>query len=432
MSNRFAMEQWLLQEFDTPAMGGQMDPAGGQTPVADMNIQGKPAQDPNVTNQTNQMSPQPQKDNLDDDPQSPDMPQQNEPMDFETWRKKYMQESVKGDAEALIDLLNQVRDEKDLSAAQDTFISDNYNIQLLRSGPDGNIAKASKEIRGLVKERLDRNNPATSMVTYITEVLSSYPILNNIFIKMNGYGALKSDLHRKFIAALTGSVQLGIGGDNADLIYNTKEIGIYMSTRFNYRWGDFFLGNWALKEDDAERYLSEPELKRLKEGSPEEREVLRRRLVIESIASQFEQRAFIFQVTDEHGSIHSLGWDLATSLRSGYHDGRIVVRSKHNENSDAQITDTGEIVPLIDLKIYFVVETGDQDEDGMPAKEEIPFMENRSGALFLNGEQRTVKKAAAALPGMIYKETPYQGNPSDLKSLRRCIFSAFDMLMKQC
>ena len=287
--NQSLLNTWMLNEFDIPPMAGQGDPAGGQAPMSDPSQGGgNPMnQDPSIAQQPQGMAPKPkgQEDNPDEDPMSPDMPDQKGDMDFETWRKTYMKESVKGDPEKLTDMLLQVRDSEDLQPGQKTFVNDNYNIQLARG--DSSIMAASKEVRGLVKDRLDRNNPATSLVTYITEVLSQYPLLNNIFIKLDGYGAQKGDLHRKYIAALLGAVQVGIGGDVADIMYNTREgYGIYISTRFNSRWGDFFLGDWTLKEDDPERYLSEPELKRLKEGSPEEREVLRRRLVIESMAAK--------------------------------------------------------------------------------------------------------------------------------------------------
>jgi len=36
------------------------------------------------------------------------------------------------------------------------------------------------------------------------------------------------------------------------------------------------------------------------------------------------------------------------------------------------------------------------------------------------------------MQGTDFKETPYQGNPSDLKALKKCVYSAHDMLMRQC
>jgi hypothetical protein len=203
--------------------------------------------------------------------------------------------------------LNEVRDRDGLESYQRKFVEDNLNIQFLRQ--NSNIEKASREIRKLLKEQLDQNNPATSVVGHLVDVLATVPQLNNIFIKLNGYGNQKSDLHRKFIAALTGSVQVGSGANNADIIFNERQYSIMMSTRFNAEWGNVSIGNWSLKEDDPSRYLSEPELKRLAEGSPEEKDVLLRRVVVESLTDQFKQRAFVINVVGDDGTIYCLGCD---------------------------------------------------------------------------------------------------------------------------
>ena len=136
-------------------------------------------------------------------------------------------------------------------------------------------------MRKLLRDQLDRNNPSSSIVKHLITALQPFPVLNNIYIKLTGYGGQKGDLHRKFMAALTGSVQVGSGANNEDIIFNEKDYSVLISTRFNSRWGDVILGDWSLKEDDAKRYLSDSEQKRLQSGSPEERDVLRRRIVIE-------------------------------------------------------------------------------------------------------------------------------------------------------
>jgi len=243
---------------------------------------------------------------------------------------------------------------------------------------------------------------------------------------------LKGDLHRKFIAALTGSVQVGSGANTEDIVFNEREYSIMMSTRFNSEWGAINLGNWTLREDDPERYLAEPEQQRLKEGSPEEKEVLRRRVVVESIADQFKTRAFIINVVDEDGTVFSLGTDISNALKGAYKEGKLVVRTRHSDNSEAMITDDGEIIPFVDLNIYYVRETGEQDEEGMPETEEIEFLERRNGILFLKASKKTIKEASTVMPGMIFKETPYAGNPSDLRTLRRCVYSTHDLLLRQC
>jgi hypothetical protein len=96
------------------------------------------------------------------------------------------------------------------------------------------------------------------------------------------------------------------------------------------------------------------------------------------------------------------------------------------------ISDSGEVVPMVDLKIYFIKEAEGQDGDGNPEVEEIEFMERRNGMLFLTAGLVTIREASSAMQGTDFKEVPYQGNPSDLKTLKRCVYSAHDMLMRQC
>jgi hypothetical protein len=440
---KIILEDWLttLQEQDFPQISGQPDPAGMQAPGGNPTGGDQPGpsgqnsgmnpnqNDPNISNMQ-QTQDQAQGD-VNQDVQAPDMPEkEGEEDDFEVWKNKYFRESVKGDTNQLIDILNEQRNKDDLEPYQRKFIEDNFNVQLLRQ--NANIDKAAKEIRKNLKDQLDQNNPATSVVNHIYNTLSTAPMLNTIFVKMSGYGSLKGDLHRKFIASLTGSVQVGSGSNTEDIIYNEREYSVMMSTRFNSEWGAINLGNWCLKEDDPERYLSEPEQKRLQEGSPEEKEILRRRVVIESIADNFKTRAFIINVSAEDGTIYTLGLDLSNALKGAYKDGKLVVRTRHSDNSEAMIGDDGQIIPFIDLNVYYVKETGEQDEEGMPDTEEIEFIERRNGMLFLKAAYQTIKEAASVLPGCVFKETPYQGNPSDLKTLRRCVYSSSDLLLRQC
>lgn len=437
------LEDWLV-EFDIPAAAANgdspMGPPTGNPDFADTMANDNQMPDPNAANMDDQQIENPEEDpdqsqdapeDISQDPQVPDMPEDSsgEP-DFEVWKSNYFKESVKGNANDLIDLLSTVRDRDSLQPYQRKFVEDNYNIQLIRL--NSNVLEASKLIRKNIREQLDKNNPATSIVNHVSSVLDTMPHLNNTFIKMMGYSGNKGELHRKFIGALTGSVQVSSSPDKENLIFNEKEYSIKMATRLNSEWGDVTLGSWSLKEDDPERYLSEPELKRLSEGSPEERDVLRRRIVMESIAKQFEEQAFVINVVGDDGTIYYLGWDISNALRGAYTEGKLVIKTNDSENSEAMINDEGAIVPMVDLKIYFVKQTGEQGANGQPATEEIEFMSKKNGMLFLTAGLIVIKEAASAMQGTEFKEIPYQGNPSDLKSIRRCVYSAHDMLMRQC
>ncbi len=266
----------------------------------------------------------------------------------------------------------------------------------------------------------------------MTSVLEAMPLLNNVFIKCTGLYGMKGDPHRKFIAALTGSVQVGSGANTEDIIFNEREYSIRISTRMNARFGDVYLGDWSLRVDDPERYLTQPELKRLEDGSPEEKDVLRRRVVMESIAEMFDTRAFIINVVRTDGTIYTLGWDLATSLKAAYTEGKLVVRTLEDDNTEAMIDDDGAIIPFMDLKIMYTKETGGIDEEGRPETKEMEFMHRRKGQLYLTAQLPIIKEASTSFQGIVFKEMPWQGNPSDLIQLARCVPSTVEILMRNC
>lgn len=414
---------WLVSEEEMAATQAGMP--GSPPPPTDNNVANPapPKTDP---------APQQQQPNLPDvsqDPAAPDMPEPMEEQDFEQWKNTYFKETVKGDVNKLIDMIHQVRD-LDLDDYPWKFVEDNLQVCFLRQ--HANIDKASKEIRKLIKEELDQNNPGVSVVNHIINTLATMPELNNVFIKLKGLLSLKSDLHRKFLAAIIGGVQVGTGGNSEDVIYNEKDYSIKICARYNNKWGRVDLGNWSLREDDPERYLTEPEQRRLEEGSPEEKDVLRRRIVMESIAETFKKKAFIINVVGKDGTVYTLGWDLAGSLRGAYTEGKLVVRTISSENSEAMIDDQGAIIPYVDIKIKYVKETGGVDEQGKPVKEEHDFMERVDGMLFLTAQFNILKEAASSFQGIVLKETPYTGNPSDLRVLMRCVPGSSELLLRQC
>jgi hypothetical protein len=240
------------------------------------------------------------------DPSAPDMPSDKKTdQDFESWKNEFFKESVRGDINKMIEMIQQIRD-ANLEAYPRKFVEDNLQICFLRQ--NANIDKACKSIRNNIKQNLDQNNPSVSVVNHMFTTIQTMPELNNIFIKLKGLLGMKGDMHRKFIAGLIGAVQVGSGANNEDLIYNERDYSIRISTRFNDRWGKVDIGRWSMREDDPERYLTEPEQKRLDEGSPEEKEVLRHRVVLESIADNFKKRSFIINVVGQDGTINTLGF----------------------------------------------------------------------------------------------------------------------------
>ena len=450
MSDRINLEDWLdskkeewvytneIKRHKLKEQGYATGTNAGDTPagppMGDPNAPGTPPPggDPNVANPADEMGGPPQQEEEPDfssDPQHPDMPEEKKHLDFEQWKKEFLTLAIKGDIQEMKDAILTVRD-RNLDSYQRKFVEDNLQIIFLRE--HSNIDKASKEVKKSIKDNLDQNNPGTSVANYMVDVLDTMPLLNNVYIKLGGFYGLKADLHRKFIAALTGSIQVGSGGSVEDLIYNEKDFSIRISTRFNARFGDVYIGNWNLRTDDPERYLKPPELQRLEDGSPEEKDVLRRRVVMESIAETFKTRAFIINVVATDGTTYTVGWDIATALKAAYTDGKLVVRTNRDDGTEAMIDDDGAIISFVEMRIMYVKDTGEMDEDGKPYKKEIDFMVRRGGQLMLTATLQTIKEAASSFPGIVIRETPYQGNPSDLRVLQRCVPSVPDMIMKQC
>ena len=429
MKNNINLTSWLLKE-EFPV--GSSGPAAAAPPMGQPGTPG----DPMGAGMPDPMAGQPPMDqgppDISNDPQYPDMGEEEEDgseQDFETWKSGYIKESIKGDPYKLVQKIVKVR-EMELEPIQRKFVEDNLDINFLRQ--DANILQASNEVRKRIKKEFDRTHPATAVLSHIAGVLDERPMLNEIFIKLNGLGGGKMDQHRKFVGSLTGSVQVGNGGQNEDLIFEESDYSIRLSTRFNARWGDVNIGRWHLKEDDPERFLKEPELDRLEGGSPEEKDVLRRRVIIESISEAYRERAFIINVVGSDGTVYHLGWDLGNCLKAAFLEGKLVVRTSDNDNKEAFIDNEGSVVTIPHMGIYYIKEAESLNDSGKSELEEHEFMSHRDGMLFLTAPLDLVKEASVTLEGMLLKETLWQGNPSDLLKIQRCVPSSADMLLRRC
>lgn len=432
MANKINYLNWLrFNEADFPPAAGSPDVFAGGPPMNQPGSPGNPMGDPSLENPPVDMAvdPQSMQDDISDDPQYPDMPENQEDNEFEIWKIKYVKESIKGDPNVLIQKILNVRD-RELTPYQRKFVEDNLDINFLRQ--NSNILQASNEIRKLIKKDFDRTYPATAVLRHITTVLDQSPLLNEVYLKCAGLGDGKGGQHRKFIASLIGAVQVGFGGEEEDIIFEEQDYSIQISTRFNARWGDVNIGRWYLKEDDPERFLKHAEMDRLEGGSPEEKDVLRRRVVIESIAKKFLERAFVINVVGTDGTIYHLGWDIGNSLRSAYLDGKLVLRTIDNDNREAFIDQEGSIISIPSMSIYYVKESGEIDIRGKPLIDEVEFINYRDGCLYLSAQLDLIKESSMTLQGMFFKETLFQGNPTDVVRIMRCVCSSAELILKKC
>lgn len=422
--NWINFEDWLLQEQENPAPGP--DALTGSDPTS------LPPESDQKTTQLGVVQPQNPAEAPTpefEEPSSPDLPEKREASDFPNWKSKFFRESIKNDVNTLVNMINQIRD-ADLTTYQRKFVEDNLQICFLRQ--NANINKASGEMRKKIRDDLDTANPSTSIVNHFATVLSTMPELVNTFIKISGLYSNKADLHRKYIAALLGAIQVGSGGQQEDLVYNEKTFSMKISTRYNSKFGAVDLGRWTLQQDDPEKYLSDAELEKLDSGAPEEKKVLRHRVLLESVASYFEKRLFIVNVLADNGTVYFVGFDLANLLRSGYENGSFMVTTYQNDASEALFDVDGNIVTLMDMKIMFQKDTGDVDENGMPLKERAEFIARKDGILFMNATLDTLKEASGVVNGLNVKELPYNGNPSDLVNLIRCVPSSPELILRNC
>lgn len=428
------LNDWLIKEEDVlasapdPLAGGP--PSTSQPPgLSGGGAPGAPLQQPSPdSNPMNAPVPDMSKPTV-ADPISPDMPEEQEDVDFEQWKGRFFKESIKGDVNHLIEMINNVRN-TDLDTYPRKFVEDNLQVLFLRQ--NANIDKASQAIRKAIRDQLDQNNPSTTLIQNMFTTLQPMPELSNIFIKLLGLFSSKADMHRKYIGALLGAMQVGSGGNNEDIVFNQREYSIRISTRFNSKFGLIDIGRWCLTTNDPERYLSEPEQQRLEEGSPEEKEILRKRIILESIADNYKMRAFVVNVTAQDGTVYFVGLDFSNALRDAYTKGKLIVKTSVNENSEAMYDGDGNLVSLEDIKIMYEKDTGKLDEDGKPVMKEMEFIARKDGMLFLTANLEILKEASSSFTGMIVKEIPYVGNPSDIQNLVRCTANAPEIILRQC
>ena len=64
--------------------------------------------------------------------------------------------------------------------------------------------------------------------------------------------------------------------------------------------------------------------------------------------------------------------------------------------------------------------------------EEIEFISYRDGVLYLVANLNLLKQSASTLQGITYRETLWQGNPTDVLKIMRCVPTSSETLLRQC
>jgi hypothetical protein len=137
-------------------------------------------------------------------------------------------------------------------------------------------------------------------------------------------------------------------------------------------------------------------------------------------------------VLADNGTIYFIGLDLSNVLRSGYDNGVLTVSTFQNDASEALFDAEGNLTTLQDIKIQYQKETGEMDENGSPLKDKTEFLVKKDGMLLINASLETLMDAAGNVNGLSIKELPFNGNPSDLINLIRCVPSSPELILRNC
>jgi hypothetical protein len=295
------------------------------------------------------------------------------------------------------------------------------------------------EIPGFRTVKQEDKLSGLELCSILSNEIEQYPSVVNTFLKMPNFYSMKADLFRKTIAAITNAVQIGTGGTIEDLFIPIAKdgIGIKLCTRIYTGFGNIQIGKWTLEFNDPEKYLSEPELLKLNDsGSPEEKEVLRKRVIIESISESYKDRIFIvFVVNPQTGERHEVGFNFSELVKTGWKEGVISIDFKANVGKgEAGIEIDGNLIDLQEIQISFISENADQlDDQGLPVKDRIELMKVQNGLLYLTIDEEHWKDFTDKVQeGIFYMSKAFDAGDEELKKTQRCIPDIKEILLRQC
>lgn len=279
----------------------------------------------------------------------------------------------------------------------------------------------------------------TELYSIISEYVEQSTTITEMFLKLPSFYSMKADLFRKSICSLTNGIQIGSGGTLEDIFIPIAEngVGIKVCTRCYTSFSNIQIGKWAIQFNDPENFLSDSELEKLNNsGSPEEKEVLRKRIVIESIANHFQDKIYIILVVDpENGRRHELGFNFAELLRDGWKNGYLSVHFRPSVGrGEAGVQVDGELIDLQEIQIDYLQKNPDKlDEEGMPTTENIELMKLNNGYLYLTIlEEHFNNFSNDAQRGLFYQMKDFDRDSESLEVIQKCIPDIKEILLKKC
>lgn len=279
----------------------------------------------------------------------------------------------------------------------------------------------------------------TELMSIFSNEIDRYEMVKDVLQKLPSFYSMKADLFRKTIASLMNAVQIGSGGTLEDLFIPIGEngVGIKVCTRFYTMFGNIQIGKWSVQFNDPENFLSDVELEKLtNSGSPEEKEILRKRVVIESLSENFKDKVYVVMIVNPNtGQRHEIGFNFSELVKDGWKNGYISVDFKASVGEgSAGVKVDGELIDLQEIHISYVKTSVDKlDEEGMPSKELIDLLELKNEQLYLTiSQEEFINFVNDAQAGIFYSSKEFDRGPEELKKVQRCVPDIKEIVLRQC
>ena len=184
---------------------------------------------------------------------------------------------------------------------QRAFIDSNLSsVSLLH---EGFVIEAQKQIKRISGSGGSNTSAFESLFDRIGE-------LQDVFVRLSVAGPDRSNLLRQFMAAvLSGVVVPGPVGGEVMMAQKKSDEVVSIRPNCYTTWGYVDLGPVTIDGKSMEDYLSESERDKINDGAPEERRVLRNRLLIEAISDQLGgANYYIVVINPENGQWESVNF----------------------------------------------------------------------------------------------------------------------------
>jgi hypothetical protein len=229
---------------------------------------------------------------------------------------------------------------KDSASSFRTFISSNLSaVSLLEE----TVIKESQKV-------IRRGKSAEDMVANLESELTGRNEYKECVQRISALGGNRGNAWRQLIAAMCGGVIVpGPVGSEVHIPIGRKKNAesLILRPQAYLGWGAIDLGRVIITSDSSREYLGSEEQSKLIGGAPEEKRVLRNRMVIEAICDQLGNGIYAILVVSEEGPWQTAYFD-SEMFREAYEAGILTVIEPHTEpGSTIAFNSDGEPVELV-------------------------------------------------------------------------------------